>query len=56
MEERITVAGQTFIIPASKVSALLAWLQVNAVQNIAKQVVREVTGDGNGRQLLTEQS
>ena len=55
MEQTINIAGRTYIIPSDRISALVAWLESNAVQANSRQVVREVIGDVNDpRQLLLE--
>lgn len=55
MEQRVTIAGKTYIVPAARVSELISWLENNGVSTSPRQIVREITGDNiDSRQLLTE--
>lgn len=57
MEQRITIGNKTWIVPASALSSLIAWLNHNAVDaNMPRQQVKEIQEDrySDPRQLLTE--
>jgi len=54
-ETIITLNGQTYIIPASRVSELLSWLRSNAVQAGQKSSLGQQNEKANDpRQLLFE--
>ena len=57
MEQTVNVNGKMYIIPAGKVSSLVAWLEANAVDaGKPRQEVREVIDNqpNDGRQLIME--
>lgn len=58
MEQRITINGKMYIVPAGQVGALVQWLEMNAIDasKAQQQQVREVVRDSNvdPRDLLLE--
>ena len=58
MEQRISLNGKTYIVPANAVSGLTMWLEQNAIDTSKAQAqqVREVVRDGTSepRDLLLE--
>jgi len=53
MESIVTVQGKTWIVPANKVSGLIAWLQGNAIDSSAPvQPMQESIQQG--KELLVE--
>ena len=54
MEERVMIRGKMYIVPADRVSSLVAWLEQNAIDASRKQPMREsMQGD---RELLIEKN
>lgn len=57
MEQRIVINGKMYIVPAGRVSSLIAWLETNAVDASRTQPIREVAPDerhSDQRDLLLE--
>jgi len=57
MEQRITVNGKTYIVPAQNINGLIQWLEQNGVDTTKTQQVREVAPPNTDeRNLLLENS
>jgi hypothetical protein len=53
MEERVVIRGKMYLVPADRVSGLVAWLESNAVDASQRQPMRESMQ--GGRELLVEE-